>query len=63
MENITELQAEARRVRRAVNAFGGGFMTALGQAMAHADSENLAKIKRTWPDEWAQYLAMEARMK
>jgi hypothetical protein len=35
--------------------YGGSFVRKLGAAALVADPENLAKIKATWPDYWAQY--------
>lgn len=52
------LQSEAAKVREAVEVYGGGFMQALGKAMQMADAKNLAKIKKTWPEEWDKYLKM-----
>jgi hypothetical protein len=37
--------------------FGGSFVRALAEAGFCADSENLAKIKATWPDLWKEYEA------
>jgi hypothetical protein len=38
--------------------YGGSFVRKLGAAALVADSDNLAKIKTTWPDYWAQYQRM-----
>lgn len=35
--------------------YGGSFVRKLGAAALVADTENLRKIKNTWPDYWAQY--------
>lgn len=35
--------------------FGGSFVKALGEAAMRADLENLAKIKKTWPEIWENY--------
>ena len=40
--------------------YGGSFVRKLGAAAYVADKENLAKIKSTWPDYWAQYQRMGA---
>jgi hypothetical protein len=37
--------------------YGGSFVRKLGAAALVADSDNLAKIKTTWPDYWAQKLS------
>ena len=34
---------------------GGNFARALAHAAASADTENLAKIKATWPELWEKY--------
>lgn len=48
-------QMEQQRVAWAMKRFGGSFVGALGVALAHADHENAAKIKATWPDYWTKY--------
>lgn len=35
--------------------FGGGFVRALAEAGFNADSQNLGKIRATWPDLWSEY--------
>ena len=52
------LHDEASQVRKAIRAYGGSFMVAIGNAMDYADIHNLAKIRDTWNDEWHQYLEM-----
>lgn len=42
--------------------YGGSFVRKLGAAAIAADSENLAKIKQTWPDYWAQYSRMAKQL-
>lgn len=42
--------------------YGGSFVRKLGAAAFMADSENLAKIKQTWPDYWAQYSRMAKQL-
>jgi hypothetical protein len=42
--------------------YGGSFVRKLGAAVMVADSENLAKIKTTWPDYWAQYQRMAQQL-
>lgn len=37
---------------------GGSFVKALGEAISHADSNNLRKIKTIFSDYWEQYLEM-----
>lgn len=39
----------------AMEAQGGSFVKALGNAARHADTQNLQKIKETWPEYWADY--------
>ena len=42
--------------------YGGSFVRKLGAAAIVADTENLAKIKQTWPDYWAQYSRMAKQL-
>jgi hypothetical protein len=39
---------------------GGEFVRLLGKLARHADPENLAKIKMTWPKYWSEYHAIGA---
>lgn len=43
---------------RAMEKYGGSFVSHLGQAARHADDGNLQKIKNTFPEYWAQYEQM-----
>ena len=36
--------------------YGGSFVKALGEALIHADLNNIKRIKATWPEYWNQYL-------
>lgn len=49
-------------VIRTMMEYGGSFVRKLGAAAIVADSENLAKIKQTWPDYWAQYSRMAKQL-
>ncbi len=54
-------------VVRTMERFGGHFIRILAELCHRADPENLAKIKATWPEYWAEYqqlakLAKEAEM-
>jgi hypothetical protein len=42
--------------------YGGSFVRKLGAAAIVADQDNLAKIKATWPDYWAQYSRMAKQL-
>lgn len=42
----------------AMSKYGGGFVKALANAGHHADSNNLERIKRTWPEYWKHYAEM-----
>lgn len=48
---------------KAMRTFGGGFVKALAEAMAQADSINLQKIRDTWPEYIAQYEGMGERLR
>lgn len=41
-----------------MRAYGGSFVSALAEAARRADSNNLQRIKNTWPDYWKQYANM-----
>lgn len=43
---------------RAMEKYGGSFVSHLGQAARHADTKNLEKIKQTFSDYWKQYEEM-----
>ena len=49
-------------VARTMIEYGGSFVRKLGAAALVADSDNLAKIKATWPDYWAQYDRMAKQL-
>ena len=53
MENI---ETEKYFVAQGMRKFGGSFITALGEALAHADTNNTRKIKETWKDYWKEYI-------
>jgi hypothetical protein len=42
--------------------YGGSFVRKLGAAALVADTDNLSKIKQTWPDYWAQYSRMAKQL-
>ena len=42
-----------------MHLFGGSFVYALARAATKADTENLEKIKTTWPDIWEKYANWE----
>lgn len=42
--------------------YGGSFVRELGAAALVADQDNLAKIKATWPEYWAQYDRMAKQL-
>ena len=49
--------AEAMRRR------GGSFVRALGEAFAHADTDNMRRIKEAWPEYWAKYSELGVAMR
>ena len=55
---MNKLYQEAAIVRKAIQRYGGSFISRIGDAMDCADVINLRKIKATWPKEWNQYLEM-----
>jgi hypothetical protein len=44
----------------AMENFGGSFVVALAKAIRCADSENVERIKRTWPEIITRYEQMAA---
>lgn len=48
----------------AMEKFGGSFVKHLGRLILLADTDNLKKIKETWPDYWEKYrlLAIERKL-
>lgn len=61
MDNISE--PSKQDIARAMIVYGGGFFSNLGLALQSADTNNTAKIKETWPDEWEQYKQFAIMMK
>ncbi len=53
-----EIEKEKYFVSKAMKEYGGSFVSALGEALAHADMPNTEKIKEAWPEYWKQYLEM-----
>ena len=47
---------EQPTVARNMELYGGSFAKNLGKALLHADFENAAKIKKSWPELWDTYL-------
>lgn len=56
--NIQELEEEKYFVVNAMKKYGGSFVKALGEALAHADIPNIEKIYLAFPEYWKQYLEM-----
>lgn len=50
MSEITHVEIASE-----MKATGGSFVRALGEALLHADSENVRKIRSTWGDYWRDY--------
>ena len=51
-----------RQIINTMIEYGGSFVRKLGAAALVADQDNLAKIKATWPDYWAQYDRMAKQL-
>ena len=41
-----------------MRTYGGGFVKKLAEAADQADSNNLARIKKAWPEYWGEYEGM-----
>lgn len=42
----------------AMEKYGGSFVAALAQAARRADADNLARLKKAFPEYWKQYAEM-----
>ena len=49
-------QNEVLTVSINMQKYGGSFVSALGEALSHADWINQKTIKNAFPEEWEQYL-------
>jgi len=49
-------------VLEAMKVYGGGFVKALAELGFRADAANLARLKAAWPEYWAEYTKIAARM-
>lgn len=60
--NATKEQLEAVTkdywTLEAMRKYGAGFVKQLGLAGAHADANNLARMKAAWPEYWKRYEGM-----
>ena len=50
---------EELKVAENMVKYGGSFVAALGEAIYHADPNNLERIKITWPEYYEQYKRMK----
>lgn len=46
----------------AMRTYGGSFVKAMAEMLAHADLNNTYLIYTTWPDIWNKYLNFEKRL-
>lgn len=55
--SLKQLESDARDywTIEAMAKYGGSFVKALAEAARRADPQNLAKIKSTWVEYWAEY--------
>ncbi len=61
--HIDEQMATDYWTLEAMRKFGGGFVKQLGIACAHADKENLARVKTAFPEYWKCYEHMGLSMR
>jgi hypothetical protein len=59
---FSNLEEEKYKVQLAMRTFGGSFFEFIGEALARADMNNTLKIKRTWAQEWKEYLELYKHM-
>ncbi len=55
---LEEETNEKLDVANAMVRYGGSFVAHLGQALLHADYNNVYRIKNAFPDYWKQYKEM-----
>jgi len=55
MTRMDRMADEQVKVAEAMEMHGGGFVSRLGAALAHADSDNAERIKKAFPEYWKQY--------
>ena len=63
MINVYELEEEKYFVIIGMINQGGSFVKSLGEALSHADTINVQKIKNTWPEYWNKYLEVGKKLK
>lgn len=51
-----DIEEEKYFVSLGMRERGGSFVKAIGEALLHADSINVQKIKDTWPEYWKDFL-------
>ena len=57
------LEEEKYFVSKGMRAEGGSFVASLGEALAHADLNNVRRIKTAFPEYWKEYLKIGKEMK
>jgi len=50
-------------VTEAMRRYGGSFVKELGKLCRHADRQNTAKLKATFPEYWGKYSALVDKAK
>lgn len=60
---IFEIEEEKYFVILGMINRGGSFVKSLGEALSHADSINVQKIKQAFPEYWDEYLEWGKRIK
>lgn len=56
---LDKLSSEKVTVANNMIAYGGGFVSKLGEALAVADFDNTLRIKKAFPEYWDKYLSMK----
>lgn len=52
----TQFREQERCFTDGASVYGGGFVSALGNAYVKGDPENREKIRKTWPEYWVKYV-------
>ncbi len=58
-----DLEKEKYFVAKGMCEYGGSFVNYLGNALHHADPNNVKRIKKAFPEYWKKYLKIGQNMK
>lgn len=58
IRNINPEDVKTYWTLEAMRKFGGGFVKLIGNLGAHADEDNILRMKKAWPEYWERYEKM-----